>query len=80
MILGIIMLNRNASFKTNKAFVPFLMKAQFCSCFKYYSSKSAIAASTEDFSVNSLEVSVFIALLVQIRGRDLKVQGISCCA
>lgn len=74
------MLNINVSFKTNKAFVPFLMKAQFCSCFKYYSSKSAAAASTKDFSGNSLEVSVFIAWLVQIRSKDLKVQGISCCA
>lgn len=74
------MLNIGVSFKTNKAFVPFLMKAQFCSCFKYYSCKSAIATSTKDFSVNSLEVSVFIARLVQIRSRDLKVQGISCCA
>lgn len=74
------MLNINVSFKTNKAFVPFLMKAQFCSYFKYYSSKSAIATSTKDFSVNSLDVSVFIAWLVQIRSRDLKVQGMSCCA
>lgn len=73
------MLNINVSFKTNKAFVPSLMKAQFCSCFKYYSSKSAVATSTEDFSVNSLEVSVFIAWLVQIRRRDLQVQGVSCC-
>lgn len=72
--------NINVSFKTNKAFVPFLMKAQFCSCFKYYSSEPAVAASTKDFSVNSLGVSVFIAWLVQIRSRDLKVQGISCCA
>lgn len=74
------MLNINVSFKTNKAFVPFLMKAQFCSCFKYYSSKSAVATSPKDFSVNSLEVSVFIAWLVQIRRRDWKVQGVSCCA
>jgi len=74
------MLNINLSFKTNKAFVLILMKVQFCSCFKCYSSKPAIATSTKDFSVNSLEVSVFIALLVQIRSRDLKVQQVSCCA
>lgn len=74
------MLNINVSFKNNKAFVPFLMKALFCSYFKYYSSKSAVVTSAKDFSVNSLKVSVFIVWLVQIRSRDLKVQGISCCA